>query len=142
MRPKKKFTPAQIFQSRLDEILNLKHPLIALTSAIDWSYFEEAFAPYYSEVRGRTGAPIRLIGWRPKVVTADLGYRGHNYQGTTEVQIVNYRTLKSKTRSVRKWLKRRAAIEPIFGRLKSDNRMSKNLALMAIVSMPCCVDVP
>ena len=53
----------------------MKHPLIALTNAIDWSYFEEAFAPYYSEVRGRTGAPIRLIGWRPKVVTADLGYQ-------------------------------------------------------------------
>ncbi len=68
----------------------------------------------------------RLAGWQPKVATVDLGYRGHNYQGTTEVQIVNYRTLKSKTRSVRKWFKRRAAIEPIFGHLKSDNRMSRN----------------
>ena len=68
----------------------------------------------------------RLVPWQPKVVTVDLGYRGHNYQGTTEVQIVNYRTMKSKTRSVRKWLKRRAAIEPVFGHLKSDNRMSRN----------------
>lgn len=68
----------------------------------------------------------RLAGWQPKVATVDLGYRGDNYQGTTEVQIVNYRTLKSKTRSVRKWFKRRAAIEPIFGHLKSDNRMSRN----------------
>ena len=67
-----------------------------------------------------------LAPWQPKVVTVDQGYRGHNYQGTTEVQIVNYRTMKSKTRSVRKWLKRRAAIEPIFGHLKSDNRMSRN----------------
>ena len=68
----------------------------------------------------------RLVGWQPKQVTADLAYRGHNYQGTTEIQIVNYRTMKSKTRSVRKWLKRRAAIEPIFGHLKSDNRMQRN----------------
>ncbi len=68
----------------------------------------------------------RLVPWQPKVVTVDLGYRSHNYQGTTKVQIVNYRTLKSKTRSVRKWLKRRAAIEPVFGHLKSDNRMSRN----------------
>ncbi|MCG8604985.1 IS5 family transposase [bacterium] len=68
----------------------------------------------------------RLAPWQPKVVTADRGYRGHNYQGTTEVQIVNYRTIKSKTRSVRKWFKRRAAIEPIFGHLKSGNRMSRN----------------
>ena len=68
----------------------------------------------------------RLVPWQPKVVTVDLGYCGHNYQGTTEVQIVNYRSLKSKTRSVRKWFKRRAAIEPVFGHLKSDNRMSRN----------------
>ena len=68
----------------------------------------------------------RLAGWQPKVATADLAYRGHNYQGTTEIQIVNYRTMKSKTRSARKWLKRRAAIEPIFGHLKSDNRMQRN----------------
>ena len=68
----------------------------------------------------------RLVPWQPKVVTVDLGYRSHNYQGTTKVQIVNYRTLKSKTRSVSKWLKRRAAIEPVFGHLKSDNRMSRN----------------
>lgn len=68
----------------------------------------------------------RLTGWQPKVATTDLAYRGHNYQGTTEIQIVNYRTMKSKTRSVRKWLRRRAAIEPIFGHLKSDNRMQRN----------------
>lgn len=68
----------------------------------------------------------RLVSWQPKVATADLAYRGHNYQGTTEIQIVNYRTMKSKTRSVRKWLKRRAAIEPVFGHLKSDNRMQRN----------------
>jgi len=34
--------------------------------------------------------------------------------------------MKRKTRAVRRWFKRRAAIEPIFGHLKSDNRMSKN----------------
>ena len=68
----------------------------------------------------------RLVGWQPKQATADLAYRGHNYQGTTEIQIVNYRTMKSRTRTVRKWLKRRAAIEPVFGHLKSDNRMQRN----------------
>lgn len=69
----------------------------------------------------------RLVGWQPKQATVDLGYRGHNYQGTTKVEIVNYRTMKSKTRSVRKWFKRRAAIEPVFGHLKSDNRLNRNL---------------
>ena len=69
----------------------------------------------------------RLVGWQPRQATVDLGYRGHNYQGTTEIAIVNYRTMKSKTRTVRKWFKRRAAIEPVFGHLKSDNRMNRNL---------------
>ncbi|MFA6742886.1 MAG: hypothetical protein WCS36_01635, partial [Candidatus Neomarinimicrobiota bacterium] len=30
------------------------------------------------------------------------------------------------TATVKKWFKRRAAIEPVFGHLKSDNRMSRN----------------
>lgn len=68
----------------------------------------------------------RLVGWQPKQVNVDLGYRGHNYQGTAKIQTVNFRTMKKMTRSARKWLKRRAAIEPIFGHLKSDNRMDRN----------------
>ena len=47
-------------------------------------------------------------------------------KGETNVKIVNYRTIKKLTRTARKWFKRRAAIEPIIGHVKSDNRMSKN----------------
>jgi IS5 family transposase len=68
----------------------------------------------------------QLTGWRPKEAYTDLGYRGHGYKGETKVNIVNYRTMKTLTRSVRKWFKRRNAIEPIIGHVKSDNRMSKN----------------
>ena len=31
-----------------------------------------------------------------------------------------------KNKAIRRWLKRRAAIEPIIGHLKSDNRMDRN----------------
>ncbi len=68
----------------------------------------------------------QLTGWRPKCANADLGYRGHGYEGEVEVRIANYRTLKKQTRSVRRWIKRRAAIEPIFGHIKLDNRMARN----------------
>ena len=68
----------------------------------------------------------QLTTWRPKCATVDLGYRGHGYEGEVAVRIVNYRTMKKQTRSVRRWFKRRAAIEPIFGHLKSDNRMRRN----------------
>jgi IS5 family transposase len=36
-------------------------------------------------------------------------------------------TMKNKAKSLIKWLKRRSAIEPIFGHLKSDNRLERNL---------------
>lgn len=68
----------------------------------------------------------RLTDWQVENAYVDLGYRGHDYEGEAQVHIVNYRTMKRKTRSVRKWLKRRSAIEPIIGHVKSENRMSKN----------------
>ncbi len=55
----------------------------------------------------------------------DLGYRGHGPLGDTRVHLVGRRK-KKLSRTLRKWLKRRAAIEPIIGRLKSDHRMSRN----------------
>jgi IS5 family transposase len=68
----------------------------------------------------------RLTGWTAKEAYVDLGYRGHGYEGDTHVNIVNYRTINNLTRSVKKWFKRRNAVEPIIGHLKSDNRMNRN----------------
>jgi len=67
-----------------------------------------------------------LVGWKPRKAHVDLGYRGHGYQGKTEIKVVNYRTMKQETRWVRKWMRRRAAIEPIFGHLKAENRLNRN----------------
>jgi IS5 family transposase len=68
----------------------------------------------------------RLTGWTAKEAYVDLGYRGHGYEGETHVNIVNYRTINNLTRSVKKWFKRRNAVEPIIGHLKSDSRMDRN----------------
>ena len=68
----------------------------------------------------------RMMGWSAKQAYVDLGYRGHGYEGDTEVHIVNYRMMRKLTRSVRRWFKRRSSIEPIFGHVKSDHRMSRN----------------
>lgn len=59
-------------------------------------------------------------------VFVDLGYRGHGHEGDTNVHIVNNRKMKKLTRHFRSLWKRRAAIEPIIGHLKNDNRMLKN----------------
>lgn len=68
-----------------------------------------------------------ITNWKAKNVTVDLGYRGHDYDGQAQVNIVNRMTMKNKAKSLIKWLKRRSAIEPIFGHLKSDNRLERNL---------------
>ncbi len=68
---------------------------------------------------------VGLTGWSPKEAFCDLGYRGHGPLGDTRVHLVGRRK-KKLSRTLRKWLKRRAAIEPIIGHLKSDHRMSRN----------------
>ena len=69
----------------------------------------------------------KITDWKAKNINVDLGYRGHDYEGQAEVHIVNRLTMKKKATSLIKWLKRRSAIEPIFGHLKSDNRLERNL---------------
>lgn len=68
-----------------------------------------------------------ITNWEASNINVDLGYRGHDYDGQAQVNIVNRRTMKSKSKSLMKWLKRRSAIEPIFGHLKSENRLERNL---------------
>jgi IS5 family transposase len=68
-----------------------------------------------------------ITNWKAKNINVDLGYRGHDYDGQAQVNIVNRLTLKNKAKILMKWLKRRSAIEPIFGHLKSDNRLERNL---------------
>jgi IS5 family transposase len=68
----------------------------------------------------------RLTDWSVKEAYVDLGYRGHNYKGETKVHIVNFRSMAKKTRLVKRWLKRRSAIEPVIGHVKSEHGMARN----------------
>ena len=102
---------------------------MATTSKGNWIVAIQAFHgnPYDGHTLKETLEQMeRLTKKTAKEVYVDLGYRGHNYQGEATVNIVNNRKMKQMTRSARKWFKRRSAIEPIFGHLKSDNRMSRN----------------
>jgi len=44
----------------------------------------------------------RLTGWKIKEAYVDSGYRGHGYDGDPEIHIVNFRTMKRLTRTVKK----------------------------------------
>ena len=102
---------------------------MATTSKGNWVVGIQAFTgnPYDGHTLEKTLEQMeRLTGKKAKEVYVDKGYRGHGYEGDTQVHIVGTRKIKKKTRTFRKWLKRRNAIEPIFSHLKWDNRMSRN----------------
>jgi IS5 family transposase len=62
MQPKKRdMSQEDLFRTRLDQILDPKHPLVRLAGAIDWEYFEQEFGKYYVEKAGRPGKPIRIL---------------------------------------------------------------------------------
>lgn len=50
-----------LFYSSLSVMLNQKHPLFILAEQVNWSVFEEAFAPLYCLDNGRPAKPIRLM---------------------------------------------------------------------------------
>jgi len=65
----------------------------------------------------------RLTGQRPERCYVDLGYRGHD---VTDVEVFKARQKRGVTRSIRRELKRRNAIEPIIGHMKNDGLLGRN----------------
>lgn len=85
-------------------------------------------------------------GVEPKRIFVDKGYTGHGLTGKAEFRV--YRAgLKRVTQAIKKQIKRRSAIEPVIGHMKSDGRMDRNFlkgklgdkiqAIMAAVGHNC-----
>jgi IS5 family transposase len=62
MRPKKHGTTgsSDLFRARLDQIINMKHELVALAGKIDWDWIDGEIAPLYSD-KGRPGIETRFV---------------------------------------------------------------------------------
>lgn len=68
----------------------------------------------------------RLMETLPEMACCDLGYRKSGYEGPCDIQVVN-RFRKCLPVALKKWWKRRSAIEPvIIGHVKSDCRGNRN----------------
>ena len=67
----------------------------------------------------------RVTGFHPRQAACDLGYRGHNYEGDCSILIAN-RFRRSVPASIKRWWKRRSAIEPVIGHLKHEHSMERN----------------
>lgn len=69
-----------------------------------------------------------ITGQRPQRAIVDRGYRGRQTVGTTEILLPG-RPAKdqspSRTQQLRRWFRRRAAIEPVISHLKHDFRLGR-----------------
>lgn len=70
---------AELFRPRLDEQINMKHPLVRLAMLIDWDEIERTFAVSFTSVRGRPALPPRLI--------AGLLYLQHTFDASDEAVV-------------------------------------------------------
>ncbi|WP_225122440.1 transposase, partial [Bradyrhizobium sp. BRP22] len=63
MRPRERRETGEgdLFRSRLDQIIDMKHPLVTLGRTVDWRFLEERFGEVYSDDPGRPPLPTRLM---------------------------------------------------------------------------------
>jgi len=60
--PERRETGEQdLFRSRLDQIIDLKHPLVALGRTWNWEFLEREFGAVYTDDPGRPPLPTRLM---------------------------------------------------------------------------------
>jgi IS5 family transposase len=80
-------------------------------------------------LKGHLEQTARLCGQKRYEgdVFADLGYRGHGYEGPARVHICGRGVKRTEAdKRLRKWRRRRAAIEPMIGHMKNDGRLGRN----------------
>ena len=66
-----------LFRSRLDQIIDMKHALVKLARTIDWRFLEERFGAVYTDDPGQPPLPTRLM--------AGLAILKHTYDLSDEV---------------------------------------------------------
>lgn len=82
--------------------------------------------PYDGHTLGDALSQVSAItGTDPKMACCDLGYRGHGYEGPCDVQVVN-RYRRQTDAALRRHWKRRSAIEPVIGHVKTDCGGNRN----------------
>jgi len=101
---------------------------LVTSSKTNWILGAKAFRgnPYDGHtLEDALAQSTRLGGVEPEMAMCDLGYRGSGYEGPCGIQVVN-RFRKQRSKSLCRWWKRRSAIEPVIGHVKSEHRMNRN----------------
>lgn len=66
---------------------------------------------------------IALTSVKPTAAFVDEGYKGH---GIEDIAVFTSRQKRGVTQTIKKWIKRRSAIEPIIGHMKRSHGLEKN----------------
>jgi IS5 family transposase len=81
--------------------------------------------PYDGHTLGSAIAGMeKLTGIEVKRIHVDKGYRGHDYPNKFRVWISGQ--VRRVTKSIRREMKRRSAVEPVIGHVKEEHRMDRN----------------
>ena len=80
MKPKETYPKSsELFAHRLDEIINMNHPLVKLAQLIDWTVFEREWAGHFPSKKGRPATPGRMV--------AGLMYLQHSFNCSDEALV-------------------------------------------------------
>ena len=103
---------------------------VATTNREGFAVAAKAFPgnPYDGHTLAQTNQQIvRVSGLEPTRYYADKGYRGHDYDKPGRVFIAGRR--RGLTPTMKRELRRRSAIEPMIGHMKTDGRLGRNYLL-------------
>jgi len=101
---------------------------VAVSSRGGWFVGAKSFTanPYDGHtLAARMKQVDRLIDNKVSEVHVDMGYRGHDYYGAATVHVDKRRRVPT-SRALWRWMKRRAAVEPSIGHLKTEHRLGRN----------------
>ena len=100
---------------------------VAATSRGGWFVGAKAIHgnPYDGHTLKEALKQVERIARRPEHAFVDMGYRGHGYSGKVQVHVDKRRRGRT-AKSLWRWMKRRAAVEPGIGHLKQEHRMDRN----------------
>ena len=101
---------------------------VAVSSRGGWFVGAKSFTgnPYDGHTLAEQMKQVEnLIGDKVSEMHVDMGYRGHCYDGPATVHIDKRRRGRI-PRALWRWMKRRAAVEPSIGHLKSEHRLERN----------------
>ena len=132
-----------LLRARLVETIDMRNELVKLAALIDWEVFEREWAGLFASPVGRPATPTRLV--------AGLFYLQHAFRLSDEAVVARWAEnpywqhfcgetffqhrlpidassmtrRRGVTRTIAKLLRRRSAIEPMIGHMKTDGRLTR-----------------